>query len=172
MYLCAMVAKDAENIDLVSFSDIVVIGINSSLMEYKLAWCLNEALSLDFTRRVDLVSNGDVYPLYHCHLYENSPVYDLLALNSGDKNLLRSKPRIDYLFLVRNEPYIERIDNMLQKIKETEGVSYAFLMEGQRTKIEPILYDIELHEVKMLALARERNTPAYAVEQIRKRDER
>lgn len=172
MYLCGMVAKDAENIELVSFNDIVVIGINSSLMDYKLAWSLNDALSLDFTRRNDFVSNGNVYPLYHCHLFENSPYYDLLSLNNGSETLLRFKPRLDYLLIIRNEPYLERIDNMLQKIKAMEGVSYAFMIEGQRSKIEPILYDIEQHEVDMLTLERERNTVEYAMEQIRKRDER
>jgi len=172
MYLCNMVAKDTENIDLVSFNDIAVIGINSSLMDYKLAWSLNDALSLDFTRRNDFVSNGNVYPLYHCHLFENSPYYDLLSLNNGSETLLRFKPRLDYLFIIRNEPYLERIDNMLLKIKGMEGVSYAFMIEGQRSKIEPILYDIEQHEVDMLTLERERNTVEYAIEQIRKRDER
>lgn len=172
MYLCNMVAKDTENIDLVSFNDIVVIGINSSLMDYKLAWSLNDALSLDFTRRNDFVSNGKVYPLYHCHLFENSPYYDLLSLNNGSETLLRFKPRLDYLFIIRNEPYLERIDNMLLKIKGMEGISYAFMIEGQRSKIEPILYDIEQHEVDMLTLERERNTVEYAIEQIRKRDER
>ena len=172
MYLCNMVVKDTENIDLVSFNDIVVIGINSSLMDYKLAWSLNDALSLDFTRRNDFVSNGNVYPLYHCHLFENSPYYDLLSLNNGSETLLRFKPRLDYLFIIRNEPYLERIDNMLLKIKGMEGISYAFMIEGQRSKIEPILYDIEQHEVDMLTLERERNTVEYAIEQIRKRDER
>lgn len=172
MYLCNMVAKDTENIDLVSFNDIVVIGINSSLMDYKLAWSLNDALSLDFTRRNDFVSSGNVYPLYHCHLFENSPYYDLLSLNNGSETLLRFKPRLDYLFIIRNEPYLERIDNMLLKIKGMEGISYAFMIEGQRSKIEPILYDIEQHEVDMLTLERERNTVEYAIEQIRKRDER
>jgi len=172
MYLCNMVAKDTENIDLVSFNDIAVIGINSSLMDYKLAWSLNDALSLDFTRRNDFVSNGNVYPLYHCHLFENSPYYDLLSLNNGSETLLRFKPRLDYLFIIRNEPYLERIDNMLLKIKGMEGISYAFMIEGQRSKIEPILYDIEQHEVDMLTLERERNTVEYAIEQIRKRDER
>ena len=172
MYLCNMVAKDTENIDLVSFNDIVVIGINSSLMDYKLAWSLNDALSLDFTRRNDFVSSGNVYPLYHCHLFENSPYYDLLSLNNGSETLLRFKPRLDYLFIIRNEPYLERIDNMLLKINGMEGISYAFMIEGQRSKIEPILYDIEQHEVDMLTLERERNTVEYAIEQIRKRDER
>ena len=172
MYLCNMVAKDTENIDLVSFNDIVVIGINSSLMDYKLAWSLNNALSLDFTRRNDFVSSGNVYPLYHCHLFENSPYYDLLSLNNGSETLLRFKPRLDYLFIIRNEPYLEHIDNMLLKIKGMEGISYAFMIEGQRSKIEPILYDIEQHEVDMLTLERERNTVEYAIEQIRKRDER
>ena len=172
MYLCSMVAKDTENIDIVSFNDIAVIGINSGLMDYKLAWSLNDALSLDFTRQNDFVSSGSVYPLYHCHLYENSPFYHLLSLSNGNETLLRFKPRLDYLFIIRNEPYHERIDNMLLKIKAMEGVSYAFMIEGQRSKIEPILYDIEQHEVDMLTLERERNTVDYAIEQIRKRDER
>lgn len=172
MYLCRMVSKGNNDIVLVSFDETAVIGINTGLMDYKLAWCLNDALSLDFTRRDDFVSSDQVYPLYHCHLFENSPIYDLISVKSGDKSLIKFKPRIDFLFLVRNEPYPERIDAMFQKIKAMEGVAYAFMMDGQRGKLDPILYDIEQHEVDMLTRERERNTVEYAREQIRKRDER
>lgn len=172
MYLCRMVSKGNNDIVLVSFDGTAVIGINTGLMDYKLAWCLNDALSLDFIRRDDFASSGQVYPLYHCHLFENSPIYDLVSVKSGDKSLIKFKPRIDFLFLVRNEPYPERIDAMFQKIKAVEGVAYAFMMDGQRGKLDPILYDIEQHEVDMLTRERERNTVEYAREQIRKRDER
>ena len=165
-----MAAKDKNDIVLVSFNDTDVIGINSSLVDYKLAWCLNNVLSLDFTRRDDFVYEKGVYPLYHCHLYENAPIYDLLSLNCGDKVLHNFKPRIDYLFLIRNEQYKERVDIILQKIKGMEGVSFAFPMDSHKGKMETILYDIEQHEVDMLTKERERNTVEYAREQIRKRN--
>lgn len=165
-----MAAKDKNDIVLVSFNDTDVIGINSGLMDYKLAWCLNNALALDFTRRDDFNYEGGVYPLYHCHLDENSPIYDLLSVNCDNKVLLKFKPRIDFLFLVRNEQYKERIENILQKIKEIEGVGFAFTMDSHKGKMETILYDIEQHEVDMLTKERERNTVEYAREQIRKRD--
>jgi len=166
-----MASKNKNDIVLVSFNDTEVIGINSGLMDYKLAWCLNNALSLDFTRRDDFVYEGGAYPLYHCHLFENSPIYDLVAVKCGDKVLLNHKPRIDYLFLVRNEQYKERIDIIIQKINTIEGVSFAFPLDGHKGKIETILYDIEQYEVDMLTLERERNTAEFAREQIRKRDE-
>lgn len=166
-----MASKNKNDIVLVSFNDTDVIGINSGLMDYKLAWCLNNALSLDFTRRDNFVYEGGTYPLYHCHLYENSPIYDLLSVNCGDKVLINSKPRIDYLFLIRNEQYKERVDVIIQKINTIEGISYAFPLDGHKGKIETILYDIEQHEVDMLTQERERNTAEYAREQIRKRDE-
>lgn len=166
-----MASKNNNDIVLISFNDTDVIGINSGLMDYKLAWCLNSALSLDFSRRDDFTFEGGTYPLYHCHLYENSPIYDLLSVNCGDKVLLSFKPRIDYLFFIRNEQYKERVSIILQKIKGIEGVGYAFPMDGHKGKIETILYDIEQHEVDMLTKERERNTPEYAREQIRKRDE-
>jgi hypothetical protein len=139
-------------------------------MDYKLAWCLNNALALDFTRRDEFDYEGGSYPFYHCHLDENSPIYDLLSVNCGNKVLFKFKPRIDYLFLVRNEQYKERIETILQKIKEIEGVGFAFTIDGHKGKLETILYDIEQYEVDMLTKERERNTVEYAREQIRKRN--
>ena len=169
MYLCNMVAKDTENIDLVSFNDIAVIGINSSLMDYKLAWSLNDALSLDFTRRNDFVSSGNVYPLYHCHLFENSPYYDLLSLNNGSETLLRFKPRLDYLFLIQNSLTAERRLNLIQSIRAAEGVVHAFLLEKDKV-MRQVLETIGDCEQKMIDKKKKLNNLNEVRKQMREQE--
>ena len=45
--------KDRK-IQIASFDDTTVIGINSSLPDYKLAWSINHKLSIDLARYDDL----------------------------------------------------------------------------------------------------------------------
>lgn len=168
-----MVSKKNNNdnvIKQVSFNDTEVIGINSRLADYKLAWSINDALRIGLKRQDDFVSEGAYYPFFHYQLQENTTIYNLLGVNSGDRVLGAFKPRVDYLFIIRNEQFKERIDDIFQTINEMEDVCYAFPMDNYRKKIELILYDIEQYEVDMIGKQRWINSPEYACECIRRRD--
>ena len=97
-----------KKIQIASFDDTTVVGINSSLPDYKLAWCVNKALAIDLSRYDDLVFEGDSFAFYYYTAGENYNVYNLVSLNSRDRVLYPFKPHLDYLFLIQNTLSAER----------------------------------------------------------------
>ena len=168
-YLCAMAPKNKINIH-PSFSDTEVIGINSGLVDYKLACRINEQLNIDLVRQDDLFVEDAIYSFYYFNASENSPVYNLVSTVCFDKTLLDFSPRIDYLLIIRNDPMPQRIELLKSKIADIEGVGYAFLMDSHKGKIVTTLMDIEQHEISLLCKSREKNTVAYAKEAIRRKE--
>lgn len=171
MYFCSMVTK-SKNIEILvpSFDGTNVIGINSTLVDYKLAWSLNSKLSLDLTRKDDFEQNDGIFPFYSYQASKNSPIYNLVANTCVDKTILTLSPRVDFLFLIRNEQFPQRIETILQKIREIEGIGYAFLIEGQKQKMEQTLYSLEQHEVEIERKAKERNSIEYIKKDRQRRE--
>ena len=166
-----MASKEKNTVAPPSFGNTRVIGINSVLADYKLVWLLNRHLSIKLTRQDDLVHGDGIYPYYHCSAEENSPSYGLLAVSFKKKSSLSFKPRLDYLFIIRNESIPTHVNAMFEKIKALEGVNYAFLMDGYMERLEPALYDVENYDDTTLVIKqRQRNSPEHAKEEIRQRN--
>lgn len=171
MYFCSMVTKSKINNILVpSFDGTNVIGIKSTLPDYKLAWSLNNKLSIDLARKDDFEQNDGIFPFYLYQASKNDPIYNLVANTYIERTLLNFSPRVDFLFLIRNEQFPQRIESILQKIKEIEGIGYAFLMESQKPKVEQILYGFEQHEVEIERKAKERNSIEYIKKDRQRRE--
>ena len=98
----------SNKIQIPSFDDTTVIGINSSLLDYKLAYSVNNALTIDLARHDDLVFEGAPYAFYYYTAGENYNVYNLVSLISRERVLYSFKPRIDYLLLIQNSLSPER----------------------------------------------------------------
>ena len=152
------------------FDDTRVIGINSALADYKLVWLLNERLSIKLARQDDLVHGKGIYPYYYCSGEENSPSYGLLSVSYDKKSMLNFKPRLDYLFIIRNESLPNRVTTIFEKIKEISGINYAFLMDGYMDRLGAALYDVEDYDTVILMKARQLNSPEHAKEEIRQRN--
>lgn len=170
MYLCAMAAKNKIKIVAPSFSDTDVIGINSALADYKLAWHINDRLGIDLARQDDLIIEDAVYSFFYYTAGENSPVFNLVSTVFFDKTLLDFSPRIDYLLVVNNDPMKLRIESHKTKIAEIEGVGYAFLMDSHKGKIVTTLIDIEQHVIDIQKRIANRNKLEYVREVLRKED--
>lgn len=168
-YLCSMASKK-PNILAPSFSDTEVIGINSGLVDFKLAYRLNVKLGIELVRQQDLLVDDAIYSFYYYNASENSPVYNLVSTVCFDKTLLDFSPRVDYLLIIRNEPTLQLVETVKSKIMEIEGVGYAFHMDAHKGKLEQTLFDIEQHEVEIRRILRERNTVAYAKEAARQKE--
>lgn len=165
-----MPSKEKNTVAPPDFGDTRVIGINSALADYKLVWLLNEKLSMKFSRQDDFVHHGAIYPYYHYRANENDPVYGLLAVSYNRKSSLNFKPRLDYLFIIRNESLPQRVTSIFEKIKEIKGVNYAFLMDGYMDRLDAALYDVEDYDALILTKARKLNSPEHAKEEIRQRN--
>jgi hypothetical protein len=147
--------KDRK-IQIASFDDTTVIGINTSLPDYKLAWSINNKLSIDLVRYDDLEFEGAGFSFFYYTAGENYNVYNLVSLVRKDKVLYSFNPRLDYLFLIQNSLTPERRLSLIQSIRATEGVVHAFLLEKDKT-MRQVLETIGDCEQKMIDKKKKRN---------------
>ena len=121
-----------KKIQIASFDDTTVVGINSSLPDHKLAWCVNNALAINLSRYDDLIFEGAPFAFFYYNAGENCNVYNLVSLNSRDRVLYPFKPRLDYLFLIQNTLAVERQTAIMHSLRQTEGITHAFVLEKDK----------------------------------------
>ncbi len=133
------------------FDDIRIIGINTGMYDYQLAWNLNKAAKLNLVRYKDITSDGENF--FSFYLYdagENSNAFNLVAMSNEETRMISITPQTDYLLIIRN--YIKDSDfqALLAKIKAIPKVFYAYVIDpGKISKIDTILEDIEMHETEI-----------------------
>ena len=155
MYLCGMNPKD-KKIQIASFDDTTVVGINTALADYKLAWNLNNTLSLDLVKYDDLIFEGAPFSFFYYNVGENYNVYNLVSLVFKDKVLYSFKPRLDYLFLIQGDLSAERQINIMKSIRGIEGIVHAFVLEKDKN-LRQVLENIAGCEQQMINKAKKRN---------------
>ena len=145
-----------NRIQIASFDDTTVIGINTSLPDYKLAWSINKQLSIDLARYDDLEFEGAEFSFFYYTAGENYNVYNLVSLVRKDRVLYSFTPRLDYLFLIQNSLTAERRLSLIQSIRATEGVVHAFLLEKDKT-MRQVLETIGDCEQRMIDKKKKQN---------------
>lgn len=155
-----------KKIRIPSFDDTTVIGINSSLVDYKLAWNINNKLSIDFVRYDDLVFEGHPFSFFYYTAGENYNVYNLVSLTYKDKALYTFTPRLDYLFLIQNHLPAEKLTFIMRNLREIEGLGHAFVLEKDRN-LRQLLETIADGEQRMIDKKKKRNDINEIRKQIR-----
>ena len=130
------------------FDDIHIIGINTTLVDYKLAYYLNEKLSFNFIRLNDILLDETLpYAFFYYNAGENRNAYNLVSLKHKDHLCIKLNPHIDYLLIVRNHITPDRLAQIVKSLREIKDMSYAYTMELSRTpSIDILLERIEMHE--------------------------
>lgn len=134
------------------FDDIHIIGINSTLPDYKLAYYLNHTLNFNFLRLKEVLLD-DVFPyaFFYYNAGENRNAYNLVALKNRDHVCLKLNPQIDFLFIIRNHITEDRLGQIIKSIREIKNVVHAYVMDLSRTPaIDVLLEKIEMHERRCL----------------------
>lgn len=134
------------------FDDIQIIGINTTLINYQLAWHINNSLNINLIKFPDITHNdNDFFSFYYYDAGENANAYNLVALSNGNSKWVNFSPQTDFLLLIRNYISSEKLNYILQKIKNIQGVSYSYLINlNDNNKIDLVLEEIELHEINIL----------------------
>jgi hypothetical protein len=130
------------------FDDIHLIGINTTLVDYKLAYYCNEKLRFNFVRLKEiLLDNVLPYAFFYYNAGENRNAYNLVALKSKDHFCIKLKPHIDYLLIIRNHLTEERSTQLVKLIREIKDVTYAYSLDLSKIPaIDVLLEKIEMHE--------------------------
>lgn len=133
------------------FDDIHVIGINTTLPDYKLTWHINQLLQLNLRKFEDIVpdqTEDDArYAFYLYDQGENMNVFNLVSINDKGLRWLKLPVTTDYLLIIRNPVDDEKLESFVRNIRTAPQVVHAFVIEQAKIKgIDPLLEQIELHE--------------------------
>ena len=159
----------SNKIQIASFDDTTVVGINSTLVDYKLAWGINNKLSLDLARYDDLVFEGAPFSFFYYTAGENYNVYNLVSLVCKDKVLFPFKPRLDYLFLIQNTLSAERQINIMRSLREIDGIVHAFVLEKDKN-LRQVLETIADCEQQMVNKKKQQNDINAVRDKMRKQE--
>ena len=130
------------------FDDIQIIGINSTLADYKLAYYFNNDLNFKLTRLDDILLDDEhPYAFFYYNAGENRNVYNLVSLRHLGQPCVKLKPQMDYLLIVRNHITDDRLEQLTKKIRSIRQVTYAYIMDLSKTPAMDVLLErIEMHE--------------------------
>lgn len=137
------------------FDDILLLGISTTLPDYKLVWHLNRQLD------INLIKYNNIYPdphdrseSYSFYLFdqgENLNVFNLVALNNEGKRWMKLPVNTDFLFIIRNALDQDRLDFITQTIRNILHITYAFTVDPNKIKsIDIMLETIEFHEMEIM----------------------
>lgn len=134
------------------FDDIQIIGINTTLIDYKLAYYLNQKLGFNFVRLAEILLDEELpYAFFYYNAGENRNAYNLVSLKHKDHLCVKLNPHIDFLLIVRNHITPEKLEQLTKNIREIKDVSHAFVMDLSRLPVIDILLErIEMHELHCL----------------------
>ena len=170
MYLCAMNPKD-KKIQIASFDETTVVGINAALVDFKLAWNINNTLSLDLVRYDDLVFEGVPFLFFYYNAGENYNVYNLVSLVNKEKVLYPFKPRLDYLFLIQGGISAERQIEIMRGLRGIDGIGHAFVLEKDKN-LRQVLETIAGCEQQMIDRKRKQNNLKEVRKQLKEQQAR
>ncbi len=151
-----MTKKNKLCIDL--FDDVKVIGINTAMPDYQLAWNLNKTLGFNFVKYKnininddiddDMASPNDLCSLYLYDMGENANIYNLVALKSYEgKYWVALKPKLDYIFVVKNNIKDKDLNMILNKIKSISKVLHAYIIDLDiNNKLDVVLERIDFQD--------------------------
>ena len=159
----------SNKIQIASFDDTTVVGINSAMVDYKLAWSINNKLSLDLIRYDDLIFEGMPFSFFYYTAGENYNVYNLVSLVCKDKVLYPFNPRLDYLFLIQNSLSAERQISIMRDLREIEGIGHAFVLEKDKA-LRQVLETIADCEQQMINKKKKQNDINAVRKQLREQE--
>ncbi|PKP49659.1 MAG: hypothetical protein CVT94_04475 [Bacteroidetes bacterium HGW-Bacteroidetes-11] len=135
-----------------TYPDLFILGINSQMKDYRLAYYLNREASLSLARLDDLpvFSEKDnqlpEYPLYKYSDTHQRTHYYLIGNNHPITKMVPAYKQADYLLMLRGSFEEVRINTLTQSTRKINGVQLVFNIDLSKLKnLEGIMSDLELH---------------------------
>lgn len=133
------------------YEDIKIIGINSAMVDYKMAWNINKTLGFHFVRQTDIPIGNNDYSFYYYTTGSQTAegnIYDLVSIMRQGEKWISLSPSVDYMLIIRNEIWKEKLEGMVTSIRSIKGVNHAFIIECNKA-LGPFMETIELHEISI-----------------------
>lgn len=136
------------------FDDIKLLGISTTLKDYKLAFFMNAAIKLDLRRMSDFIMPAipEVsFSFFYFDEGENQNVYNLIQAKKEGFRLLPPRLPMDFLLLIRNAVLEERLDFITAAIKQINEVMTVYELDvDKHREVDVLLEQLEFHEFKLM----------------------
>lgn len=139
--------------------DFILIGISSSLKDYKLGWELNKELKLKLSRIDDVLkqnkansvhkkgalivpeNNSSDQPYSHYrHIDEEKDIeYDLLSNRSDTGLLIPEQKQADYFLIIRGVNSESFGNKVVSRIRKLANIQTAFKIDANKLKSKEFL---------------------------------
>jgi hypothetical protein len=126
--------KQVLSLDYVPEFDFEVIGIYSSLRDYRLCFELNRGLDLQFSRVPDLVvklekSGGSAEFATFFFLSENGEEFYLIANRCQNGHFIPEAKQTDYFLVIKNRSRYTTIEGILETLRTIRNLSSALQID-------------------------------------------
>lgn len=140
------------------FPDITIIGINSTLQEYRLAYFINKETGLRFERFDDLpvytekLKGFRHYSYYSCYDPDQRLNYYLVGNDSSSGKMIEQYSQANYFIMIKGKKSENEVKGLLSTLRKILTVTFVFVPVLAKIKeLDGILQDLELHELDQRA---------------------
>jgi len=126
--------------------DFELLGLLTSENDYKLSWSISKVLNIEFRKCNDLeISDRKTGDKQVFSIFENCDKIEKwklkLVSNKGNIGyLIPELKNIDYFLIIRYENEYIPQDDLISKLKNTNGISGVFKIESQNLKSKERLF--------------------------------
>lgn len=125
----------------------LVVIINSTNKDYRMAYFMNKYLKFEFSRRSDLIcdlknNTSTRYSVYRHHQPDSHVDWYLVNNRHAEGNLIPKLQNVDYLLIIRGNYRAVSIENILTKIRQIPNTMYAQKMPQEQFKLMPEVFDM------------------------------
>jgi hypothetical protein len=111
----------------------ILLGINTSLKSYRLAWNLNKVLGIDLKRKATVeagISGREKadFTFFSTFVTRENAQYRLIENRSGVQLFIPEHPRADFLLVVDQSPETEK-DSLIKGLRSIPFISTAFAID-------------------------------------------
>jgi len=139
-----------------SFDDINIIGINTSMPDYKLIWNINNTFTHNLIKRDDfnfeMLKTAELIPFsfYQYHDMLNNKWIYLLSNKTYNKYLIPEYKTFNYLFIIKGISNDSYINAYLSKLKSIKNVIMCNMLDLKKIKfLDVIITDFELFTIEL-----------------------
>jgi hypothetical protein len=139
------VKKHKLKIDLVSESDLFLVGISSTEPDYKLCWEINKTFFISLTKADDhVITNkaGEKVTFSKFMYIDESSFISYTLIRNKENNcfLLEDLKTIDYVFVVKGEFSGEEKQNFLSLLRKLPVITAAIEFSNEKLRYKERLF--------------------------------
>lgn len=124
------------------FADTALIGIASTLPAHRFCWTINNRFDMNFVREPEMdicmpagKDQEHFFSVYQYELPLSGFKYLIYKLKSDKETLLPEVKQLDYLWLLHmHDNDHEFVNEIVQKLRETENIQLAQVLEPEKLK--------------------------------------